>query len=333
MFEYLYKTMGVLLGITIFLFLVTAIIGVFSYNEKSGFSFKDGDINSQNIIAVYKLNGPIINNSLYSIPRSTINIILPKDVKADLDKLILKKPKILIININTPGGTVSASEHLYKILDDFKKNNGIKIYFYVEDILASGGYWAATSSDKIFAKYGSIIGSIGVSGPKWIFYDSPTSISNGIFGQSIETENGIKVYSSEAGESKDLFNPFREPTKEEINHLKKMVDQIYEDFVNRVSQNRKLEINYLKNEIKSYVFNSKQAKENLLIDEVLTLDEVINYIVKKNNFKDYKIIEKKNSNNYFKNIFKVNFLENDRILCNHLNLSFISLLPNYILSC
>ena len=63
------------------------------------------------------------------------------------------------------------------------------------------------SGDKIYANYGSIIGSIGVSGPSWYYYDKPKSISTGILGQKIETENGIYIFDQNAGNSKDLFNP------------------------------------------------------------------------------------------------------------------------------
>ena len=82
---------------------------------------------------------------------------------------VIWRPNILIIKINSPGGTVTATASLEKIINDFKKENKIEIYFYSDEILASGGYWVATSGDKIYANYGSIIGSIGVKGPDWFF--------------------------------------------------------------------------------------------------------------------------------------------------------------------
>ena len=61
---------------------------------------------------------------------------------------------------------------------------------------ASGGCWAALASDKIYAGYGAIIGSIGVRGPDWSYYDNPVSISTGILGKSVETKGGIKKYNT-----------------------------------------------------------------------------------------------------------------------------------------
>ena len=51
--------------------------------------------------------------------------------------------------------------------------------------MASGAYWAALSGNKIFANYGSLIGSIGVKGPDWIYFDEPILISNGLLGSSV----------------------------------------------------------------------------------------------------------------------------------------------------
>ena len=86
--------------------------------------------------------------------------------------------------------------------------------------------WSLFESDKIFASYGSIIGSIGVSGPSWFYYNNPTSISSGILGETIVTKNGIEVFNQNAGQGKDLFNPYRRPKNEEIKHLQNIVDLV-----------------------------------------------------------------------------------------------------------
>ena len=58
----------------------------------------------------------------------------------------------------------------------------------------------------------------------------PMTLSSGVFGQSVETKNGIEVFNQNAGQSKDLFNPYRPPNNDEIKHLQKIVDEVYEDF-------------------------------------------------------------------------------------------------------
>ena len=98
----------------------------------------------------------------------------------------------MIVSINSPGGSVSATYNLYHILYDFKINNDVKIFFHTNELLASGGYWVALASDKIYANYGSLIGSIGVRGPDWIYFDTPIAISKGLLGESIETKKELK---------------------------------------------------------------------------------------------------------------------------------------------
>ena len=89
------------------------------------------------------------------------------------------------------------------IIKEDSKNNQTKIFLHSNELLASGGYWAALASDKIYASYGAMIGSIGVRGPDWIYYDNPVSISTGILGQTVETKKGIKKFIIK---SKDAIN-------------------------------------------------------------------------------------------------------------------------------
>ena len=191
----------------------------------------------------------------------------------------------------------------------------------------------ANSGDKIIANYGSLIGSIGVSGPDWIYYDKPKTISSGIFGQTIETENGIEIFSQNAGKSKDLYNRFRKPTKKEINHLKKIVDNIYNDFTNIVVQNRKIEAYELKNNIGALIYNSKLAKENFLIDNVMNYEDLIQSIIKDLKLKDFRIIENIKINNNLEK-YLLSFKKNDiSIFCSEIKTNFLSMSPLNSLNC
>ena len=184
-----------------------------------------------------------------------------------------------------------------------------------------------------YANYGSIIGSIGVSGPSWYYYNQPKSISRSLFGQVIETEKGIEVFNQNAGASKDLFNPFRKPTNQELNHLQNMVKEIYVDFISKVSKNRKIEKNTLVDEIGALIFTSSQAKKNFLIDGVIEFDDLIDQIIIEENFKNYKII-KKNTNENLLNNYLSSFINNNKTtVCNELNSSFSSVFPIYLNNC
>lgn len=285
-------------------------------SSKSYFNFYKGNKNSDNIIAILNINGPIINEpaKIYDIGIfRTLESIYPSYVEESLNELKERNIKALIVSINSPGGSVSASQEIYKLFEDFKTKYKIPIYFHTSEILASGGYWVALAGDEIYASYGALIGSIGVKGPDWLFYNSPTSLSSGLFGQTIESPNGIKLFSNTAGISKDIFNPFREPSDKEILKLQEMVDDIYDDFVRLVSVNRKLEKTDIKNEIGAMIFNTKKAKLNFLIDDQKNLNQIIHYATKKYNLNIPKIIsnETKYKNNFLKLNGLLDFFKND----------------------
>ena len=297
-FNVFVKSIAFFLSILTIILLISLFFSFFSDRNKN-FTTLFGEENSTNIIAVIELNGLIIETTSELSNLANPFIISPQSIKKNLEELNKVSPKAVIFSINSPGGTVSASKKLYDIIKNYKKNNkSTKIFIHTDELLASGGYWVATAADGIYASYGSITGSIGVKGPDWFFYDKPKTFSTGIFGNSIETEEGIKVFSNIAGKSKDIFNPFRKPTNNELEHLQNMVNKIYNDFIRIVSKERKIEIKTIENEIGALIFTSKDAYEYNLIDDEINLEDLINRTIKKNNFKDYKVIKiinKKNS--------------------------------------
>ncbi len=312
--------------------ILSAIVTLVPETPYDSFEFVEGNKESENTIAIINLNGPIINSSRNNFSYAIQGYIEPQSVARKLENLSKKNIKTILIRINSPGGTVSATLELANIIKKYKKNMNYKIYFYTEEVLASGGYWVAVNGNKIYAKRGSIIGSIGVSGPNWYFYNQPTSIFNGLVGQSIETKNGVEVYSQNAGNSKDLYNPFRKPKIEELDHLKSMVEEIYDEFVIEVSKNRRIEIKNLKNNIGALVYTSNQAKKNFLIDEVINYNELIKTITKEQNFSTYKIIEDKFKSTIFDKIFFSNFKQ-ELDMCKKFNNTLLTLLPTYFNNC
>ena len=290
-FNVFIKSTAFFLSIITIIIIISLSVSFFS-DRNNDFTTLKGEENSSNIIAIIELNGLIIESSSELSNLANPFIISPRNIEKKLKGLKKISPKAIIFSINSPGGTVSASKNLYDIIKKYKKNNNnTKIFIHTDELLASGGYWVATAADGIYASYGAITGSIGVKGPDWFFYDKPKTISTGIFGNHIETENGIKVFSNTAGDSKDIFNPFRKPTKKELEHLQNMVNEIYNDFIRIVSKERKIETNTLEADIGALIFTSSHAAALNLIDDELHLEELINKTIKQNNFKDYKVIK------------------------------------------
>ena len=337
-FSVFLRTLGFLSALLIFLIIINILLHFSNDLEKKQFIMTDGIQNSNNIIANINLNGPILNNNSNVLGNNFYDYINSAQVKSYLEELKELQIDILIININSPGGTVSATAELEQIIYEFKKSTNIKVYFFTNEILASGGYWIATTADKIFASYGSIIGSIGVSGPTWFYYNTPISLSSGIFGQSIETKEGIEIFNQNAGEGKDLFNPYRRPKTDEIQHLQNIVDDIYNDFITKVSKSRKIEISNIKNNIGALIYSSNQAKNNFLIDDILNYEALVKLIIKENEFEDYKIYENKVNNSIFANLLikykdQINNKYSFENICKNLETNISVVIPVYLKDC
>ena len=118
-FNVFLRTLGFLIGITVFIILLNLLFYILP-EEKENFDFVEGNKESNNIIAILDLNGPIINNFNQSLVGDLFEYITPNRVKNYLSNLKKIKTNILIIKINSPGGTVTATASLEKIINDFK---------------------------------------------------------------------------------------------------------------------------------------------------------------------------------------------------------------------
>ena len=345
-FNALAKTLGILLGFSIIIIILSILLGLLNnpnFNRINNFEFIEGEEISENKIIYLDINGPILSRSNNNISIISSDAIYADVIEQKLSKLSKEKNiKALLISLNSPGGTVSGSNRLYEVLIEFKKEFNIPIYIHVHELLASGAMWAALPADKIYASYGAIIGNIGVKGPSWFVYNNPKSIKTDLFGSDIDTENGIDFYQPYAGRSKDIFNPFRQPTDEEINNIQNMLDSIYEQFVIKISKHRKIESDYIKNNIGALLYDSKTAKSHNLVDGVysfdITLKKLINNLDISN---DYKLLKMKDSNNNLISKFSSIVFENnssshkkvDNDICNLKNQQLLLMMEFNFNSC
>ena len=332
-FNVFLRTLGFFFACILSVLIIVGISAYSNYENNSDFDLIKGKAESDETIFILEINGPIIQSENSINDLIGLNIISPKGVKDNLDTITKLNPNILIVSINSPGGTVSASNELYNHIKEFKKKTNSKIYFHSSEMLASGGYWSSLAGDRIYANYGAIIGSIGVRGPDWIFFNKPNLISSGILGQTIEVKDEIEIYSTNAGKSKDLFNSFRKPTEEELTHLNTMVAKINEDFTQLVSKNRKIEKEVIKNDIGGLIFNSSQAKDNFLIDEEIGLQELVNLIIQENKFKNVRVLKKsQNKDSLFNMLFSNTIMTKNNFdnfyinKCNRIRNNLVSIL-------
>jgi protease-4 len=196
--------------------------------------------------------------------------------------------KGLIIKINSPGGLANASERLYDAIREVGKKK--PVVALVEDVCASGAYYAACGAKTIVAYPTSIIGSIGV-----IFEVLNVS--------SLSKKVGISSFVVKSGKVKDAGNPFRKPNKDDINMLQRAVDGIYFEFLSAVSKSRNIKIDKLRKYADGSVFAAKDALKIGLIDGLGGYESAKNELKKQAGIKTVSIEKLKEKKKILQEIF------------------------------
>lgn len=174
-----------------------------------------------------------------------------------------KHMKAVILRINSPGGTVTASDMIYHEIEQFKKKTGTKIIACIMDLGASGGYYVAVSADKIIAHPTTVTGSIGV-------------IMLNLSVEGLLQKIGVKDTSVKTGEHKDMGSPLKAMTDEERKIFQGILDTMYERFLTVIAENRKeLTPEKLISLADGRIYTAQQALEHGLIDQIGYLDEAI----------------------------------------------------------
>ncbi len=200
--------------------------------------------------------------------------------------------KAILIEINSPGGAANASERLYLSI---KNANKVKpVVALIEDIGASGAYYAACGAGKIVAYPTSVVGSIGV-----LFETLNVS--------KLAKKLGISSFVVKSGEVKDAGNPFRKPTQADINMLQSVVNGIYNQFLSDVAQSRNIKKNILKQYANGSVFCAKKALYIGLIDKIGSIQTAKEIIKKEANLKNVTFSTLENNKSVFEELIGSKF--------------------------
>jgi protease-4 len=210
---------------------------------------------SVGIIPVY---GVIYQDSSSSFVERGSQLIVSKINQLAKDKNV----KAVLLDINSPGGSVAAVQEIYSAIKKAKEQTKKPFVARFGEVSASGGYYIASACDKIVAQSGTITGSIGV-----IF-----SLGNieGLF-----KKIGVKSEVVKSGRYKDMGSMTREMSKEEREILQSMINDSYESFLNAVSQGRNIPKEKLKDIADGRVFTGNQALRLGLIDKIGDLQDAI----------------------------------------------------------
>lgn len=162
--------------------------------------------------------------------------------------------KAVVLRLDSPGGTAAASQEIAEAVKRLKKA-GKKVVASMGDVAASGAYWVAAGSDRIFANPATITGSIGVL--------IETVEVTGLYGKI-----GVSKETIKSGPYKDMGSESRPMTPQERAIFQGMVDDIYDQFVDWVAEGRKMEREQVLRLADGRIFTGRQAKAVGLVDEL-----------------------------------------------------------------
>ena len=166
----------------------------------------------------------------------------------------------VVLEIDSPGGGVTASDEMHQSVLDFEENTGEPVVVSMQDVTASGGYYISTAADRIVANKTTLTGSLGV------IFEIPN------FAEAAD-KYGIKQVVIKSGKYKDIGSAFREMTPEERDILQSFVDDLYTQFVDVISEGRDIPKDRVREIADGRVYSGLQAKKLGLIDSFGGLDE------------------------------------------------------------
>lgn len=219
------------------------------FTEK--WSYGSGDVKAVRIA----IEGAIFRESeesLFGIRYDRIEAILRQIRAAMNDEDVMA----ILLEVDSPGGDLTACDEIYKALERFKQSaDGRKIIVFVRSMAASGGYYVSAPADWIIAEPTSILGSIGV-------------IMQTLNWKGMSDKIGLTDVTIKSGTNKDLLNPFREVSPEQVAQLQVMIDSMYQQFFSIVLTNRGVDAESLKALADGRIFSADVALANRLIDQI-----------------------------------------------------------------
>jgi len=210
-------------------------------------------------IAVVRIDGPIEmsgTSGFTGVPKGAESVIKRLD---ELEKN--SNIKGIVVRINSPGGTVAATQEIYEKLWKLRKKN-IILVASMGDVAASGGYYIASACNHIIANYGTVTGSIGV-----IAY-SPNL-------KKLFDKLGIGINVIKSGKYKDTLASHRDMAPEERRLLQEMIDLSYDKFIKDIARGRSMSESEIIPVADGRIMNGETALKHGLIDQTGTFEDAI----------------------------------------------------------
>lgn len=170
--------------------------------------------------------------------------------------------RAIVLRINSPGGTVGASQEIFSALARVKAKRNIPIVASIADMGASGAYWIALSADTIYANPGSLVGSIGVLVQQWDL-------------SQVKDRYGVGLVIHKSGAYKDMLSGWRKNKPEEQAMIEGTLEEIHGQFRQAVAENREIPTDNILSLAQGQVFSGSQALRVGLVDKLGGFDDAV----------------------------------------------------------
>ena len=223
-------------------------------------------------LALMVLDGVIVDKPTMSMAGESE--IALSEVLAQIEDIA--KNKVIagvLVRINSPGGSYTASNEIWNALEQLKKEKGIPLYVSMGDYAASGGYFISLAGDKIYASNMTITGSVGVFGGKFVLEDlwSKLDIKWETFASNLNTR---------------MLSPNFKFDERQQKIFEASLDKVYNDFTKKVSQKRNIDMQNMDKIARGRVWTGRQAFNNGMIDEIGGMIKAFEDLKKQSGIKD-----------------------------------------------
>merc|ERR1712223_1963395 len=215
-------------------------------------------------VAVLNLHGQIAANTGGGGLRGKQSLNIGSTRKLIDSSFALPKLEAVLLSINSPGGSPAQSELIADYIQLLANERKVKVYSFVQDVAASGGYWLACAGEKIYITENSVVGSIGVISASFGFQDAIKYLN-------------IEPRIHTAGKNKAKNNPFLPESEEDLKRKRVILDKLHTNFKIYVTRNRNEQI---KEQDLDHLFSGeywvgREAIELGLADDIGTVDTFI----------------------------------------------------------
>jgi protease-4 len=267
---------GIFFGLSVlanvgFFLLLVGLIAVFATRQTMSYEetvIREGP--ADNKIVMVNIDGLMYDEQAQNVYRQLQAARKDRNVKG------------LIVRVNSPGGTISASDQVYQQIRKYRQDKGKPVIAFMQSTAASGGYYASVACDEIMAEPTAITGSIGVV------------MGHFVFGELLKDKLGILPVFLTMGEKKDWPSSFRAPTDQELQYIRdRLLKPAYDRFVEVVQEGRAkvLTPSQALALADGSIYVAPQAMEVGLIDKVGYMDDVVDLIKSRVGVQRVQVVE------------------------------------------